>query len=313
MKGLFTQGLVVLCEDLPTLDVIADVLDLVPGASGRRPGRGTWMEAEQLILPGWRGKGHVIVSVLDRQWPDGMGDPTVDPELFGAWTMGFFGPSTFPGGLRRAVEQAYAWPRGADVAPAHRCFVRVMTTYAVGTGPTDAVLPPDYDPRAELLWLTPLWRRLLDLPEALCAFAPGGEMLHDADSFDRALRFARQHEIDPVDLWTNVRMWQGPGGWTVMDTVGLPQLDLIDQEACFRPDEMQPGEVAGWLRNVEAYLVETGNEIDDGDTMDGPGGPWRGLHAAEAMFVPSRPTVRWFPLSGTHPPDDLRPTAPADG
>lgn len=47
--------------------------------------------------------GYVSVDTVDRPWPDHMGDPKTDPMLFGAWSMGHFGPFTFPNGLSRAA------------------------------------------------------------------------------------------------------------------------------------------------------------------------------------------------------------------
>ncbi len=95
----------------------------------------------------------------------------------------------------------------------------------------------------------------------------------------------------------------------LMDTVGMEQLDLPDHEACFPSELVDPDEVAGMLRNLQCYVVSTGNEIEPGDTGDGPGGRWQAHHSAEALVSPPRPAIRWLPLHGRSAPDALLPTS----
>ena len=65
------------------------------------------------------------MDVLESLWPDSMGDPKEDVDLFGAWSMGAFGPLAFPGNLKRAAEQAVAFEGAAAAVSAHRAFVRL--------------------------------------------------------------------------------------------------------------------------------------------------------------------------------------------
>jgi hypothetical protein len=40
------------------------------------------------------------------------GDPNTEPEVFTAWSMGHFGPGTWPGSLERARQHSWGWPDG---------------------------------------------------------------------------------------------------------------------------------------------------------------------------------------------------------
>jgi hypothetical protein len=46
--------------------------------------------------------GYVAVDTIDHRWPDHMGDQKADPEVFGAWHFGHFGPGAWPGNLEWA-------------------------------------------------------------------------------------------------------------------------------------------------------------------------------------------------------------------
>ena len=249
-----------------------------------------------------------LIDVVDEPWPDGMGDPQSDAPRFGAWSMGFFGPFAFPECLRRSVDHA-GWDGADDGVAGHRSFVRLLVTYAVGAMPTDPVLPPDYDALSELIVLMPLWRSLQTVRGARCAFNPNGEVLCGPAAFDAAVAFAKEADIPPVDLWTNVRLFRVDETWMLMDTVGMAQLDRVDMEACFPIGAMEPDAVAAMLRNLTVYAAEGGGEFAAGDTTDGPGGLWHGFPVDDGRVLPPRSVVRWFPGSSPKPPDDLIPSS----
>jgi hypothetical protein len=50
----------------------------------------------------------MAIDTVDRPWPDDMGDPKENAEVFAAWSMGHFGPYTYPGGLQRLMGQGYS-------------------------------------------------------------------------------------------------------------------------------------------------------------------------------------------------------------
>lgn len=309
-KGYFSAAAMVLTSRAPST---AEIQACLQGfaVQGVRPNQSPgWMggpETLVLAMPGPAG-GHLLVDVLNTQWPDSMGDPQSDPNLFGAWSMGFMGPFTFPGGLGRALQQCYAWAEAPQVVPYHRAFVRVRATYTIGKGDDAPILPSNYQPRAELDQVTSVCRALLHLPGALCYFNPNGETLYSAATLHEVQQWNLQHGLPDLAVWTNVRMFDAGGGWTLMDSVGMEQMDLPDHEACFMQGRQQGSEVERFLRNATLYCLNNGPVIKNGDTMNGPGGVnWQAWDCSEALVQPPRRTLRWFPVDGTAAPANLRP------
>jgi hypothetical protein len=249
--------------------------------------------------------GLVSVDAVDQPWPDQMGDPKLEPTLFGAWGMGFFGPFTYPGSLERAGQQCWAWNLGKQIVALHRSFIRIRASYAFGASDDSPVIPVESNALEELHFVTELARALLGLDGALCYFNPNGEVLRDAAGVQESLSFARENELPPLDLWCNVRLFNAEAGWLVMDTVGNGQLDIPDVEVCCPRDACDCSEIDGFLRNVSDYLLRQGEVIQDGDTMDGPGGRWQARHAEDSICSPPRRTLRWFLQDAGRPPTSL--------
>lgn len=299
-----------LFEKAPTLEAVEEALS---GFKHRR--------AHANVPPGWMSSGTGLVAdlfpsingraaidVFASEWPDGMGDPKSDAMLFGAWTMGFFGPFTFPGNLERAVQHSYEFEAAGRLARAHRAFVRVNASYVFGAGPDAKVSPEGYDALTELEAMTRLGRELLSVPGALVYFNPSGEVLADAERIDGTLGFARGADVSPMPLWSNVRMahLSDVPGWIVMDTIGMGQLDRDDLEAVFPASGFDPGNVAGFLRNAAEYLRARGPVVKDGNTMDGPGRHWVASMREEGVMPGlGRPVLRWSP-QGVEVPEGLR-------
>jgi hypothetical protein len=310
--GLFTQSTMVLFERAPRLDAVRDALGKARHEVVReteKTGDG-WLGGFPGLLIAHRPEvnGYVAVDVVDRRWPDGMGDPAGEADLFGCWTMGGFGPLVFPGNLARAAQQcvtcAVAAQRAAD---GHGAFVRMRVSYVLGAGGDAPVLPADHDPRGELDRLTAAAGALLALPGALALFNPNGEVLLDAPSVRESLSWAEKGGIPPLDVWTHVRMFKVPGEhgspeWLLMDTVGLGQLMLDDLEVWVPPRGPDANAVAGFLRNVSLYLLTRGPLIEDRDTVDGPGGTWMCRHEENSVTAPPRPTLRWTLRGAPTPP-----------
>ena len=308
-KGLFTQGIAVLFEQPVGLDELEAALadfDVVK----RTDDSDEWAFGGPTLVVSFRPEvnGYVAVDTVSRAWPDEMGDPERDAIVFGAWTMGHFGPMAFPGALERAASQSWLWAEGESAPARHHAFVRVRTSYVFGRVDDDApVLPEDYAPIPELVFATRIARALLSIPSAICCFNPNGETLQAAENVDDL--FAR-HEATgllPYELWSNVRVLRlaEHEPWTMMDTVGLAQLDAPDHEALFAK-EYDLAEVANFLRNAGDYVVTHGHVIEDGDTMDGPGGiPWKGVTFHDSLYHPPREVIRWLPCDGSAPPAAL--------
>src|SRR4051794_572913 len=107
MKGLFMQGVVVLFSEAPGVSELERLLGDYE-ISGRDEDSQWPMGGPGLVVD-YRPEVHgtCLIDICDRLWPDDMGDPKKEPELFAAWGMGFFGPGAFPGGLGRAVQHCY--------------------------------------------------------------------------------------------------------------------------------------------------------------------------------------------------------------
>ncbi len=359
LKGFFTQSAVVLLERPASLDAVADLLGgeqagitRVAGdpLGGDDPGlvrHPADAYGPRLLVPfppvhpngdmPSADRGVAAVDVVHVPWPDGMGDPD-DPgdgqmALFAAWAGGQFGPGAFPDNLVSAVDQAWHWPEAANEVPKHRAFLRILTTYAVGSAVDEPALPEDYSPIHELTFATFLADRFLDLPGAVGYFNPTGCTVWPRASFRETIAFHQQHRVPPLPLWTNVRLMradafleaagadasaEGNGGWSVMDTVGNGQLDLPDVELILRPDRWDLTDADGLLRNLSLELLG-GWPVKTGDLVPGPAPadaqpasgppadevPWRVTICEDGVSAPPRPTVRLIAQDGSEPPAAL--------
>jgi hypothetical protein len=306
-KGMFTQNLCVLLRSPVQIEQLEPLLRDFE-VCAKREAMGEWEFSGPSLtvacLPA--ANGYVSIDIVNEPWPDGMGDPVQQPTLLGAWSMGFFGPFAFPGSLQRAGEQSWSWEGAKSCADAHQGFIRVRSSYAFGAADDAPIMPSEYAALPELEFLTRIADSLLELPEALCYFNPNGEVLRDRDGLRGILEFDRKNGIPAIDSWTNVRMFRLQADWLMMDIVGCRQLDFSDAEAVFRGDAYPCAEVASFLQNVALYLLQQGEIIRDGDTMDGPGGiRWQCRHRENSACDPPRDVLRWYPLDGFPIPREI--------
>jgi len=309
-KGHYTACVAVLFERAPHIDEVVRALrsfDVV-GRSGETDPE-AWMFGGPSVAIAYRPEvnGLVVVDVVDRPWPDAMGNPKDDRQLFGAWMMGHLGPFTFPDALSRAASQSWTWPDGKTVPENHAAFVRIRAGYAFGEDTEEKSLLPDgYDATDELRFVTNVAAAVLDVSGAICCFNPNGETLRDASALADALQYAEAEGIPPLDAWCNVRVAPGGESWLVMDTIGNQQLDIPDIELDMaREKGYDLTQVDGFLRSITEYLLEKGDVIADGDTMDGVGTTWTFVKRKTGILMPPRPTLRAFPQDGTTPPAEL--------
>lgn len=299
-KGFFTQSAAVLFERLPSLDhLVAHLGSFEIVKTNPEPGP-IWMGGPSVLLPlRPEVNGYALVDLVAAPWPDTMGDPREDVDLFGAWSMGHFGPFVFPESLGRAQALSVHWPEARDVSSRHRSFVRIRTSYILGANDDARVLPEEYSPLPELELLTRIARALLDAPGALAYFNPNGETLHSRATLDDQLQWHGERGLPPHPIWSHVRLFQLDEQSLLMDTAGMEQVDVMDHEARFPRDMFAPGAVAGFLRGATNYVFENGTVIRDGDTMDGPGGSrWQARHLDESTAPRPRPVLSWSPLDG---------------
>jgi len=309
-KGLFTQGMCVLTRSPVAIAEVEQRLRAFAPV-GRQQSIDDDHAPETLF--GFRPEvnGHLLVTPATNTWPDDMGDPDESPELFVAWSLGQFGPLAFPGCLQRAMDQSWGWEGGAQEASRHQAHIRFLISYVLGGEDSDddeevPLVPEDYDPIAEMTFLTKAVTATLEMPEAICYFNPGGEVIREQGGLRRGLNHAWNHDLPPLDMWTNVRIYRADQAWSLMDTVGNGQFDLPDMEAVFENEKYEPSEIEGFLRNASLYMLSGEEEIEDGDTADGPGDlSWRALECNDALSDPPRPTIRWIPQDDSQPPAEL--------
>lgn len=246
-------------------------------------------------------RGFIIVDVVNRPWPDEMGDPDHESSLFTAWSLGQFGNLLYPGALKRAKEQAWTWEEAAQTAEQHRSFVRIRSSY-VRLSEEESFVPPDYEPLAELEFMTDLATELLKGVGSLCYFDPNGEVLRDLVTLTQDVERMRVENLPPFEVWSNIRILKLDSSWMMMDTVGNQQFGLGDFEACFPETDFDPEEVHDFLRQLTFYQLENDTSIADGDTTDGPGGRvWKAKAVEESLVIPPRQVLRWSP-DGSAPP-----------
>ncbi|MCD0459622.1 DUF4261 domain-containing protein [Roseiconus lacunae] len=321
-KGLFTQGMCVLFREPVSLEKLQQSLtsfeligvqeSVVDNAS-----------PETLVMK-FRPEvgGHLLVTPSTEKWPDDMGDPETTPDVFVAWSLGQFGPLAFPGCLQRAAEQAWTWDEAEDAVAEHSCHVRLLISYVLGSEneeqPDDdsddvVLIPDDYNAVEELMFLMKGVSELLELPEAICYFNPGGEILQDQSGLRQGLNFAWNYELPPLDMWANVRLFRSDDAWALMDIVGMGQLDLPDMEAVYDTNKYDPEDVERFLRTASMYLMNSTEEFQDGDSADGPGDlSWIALECDDSLSDPPRETIRWIPDDGSEPPEALLRRAEVD-
>ncbi len=311
--GTFPQTVCVLLDGTVSLADLGRALAELPVAreAPGAPGAFGWaLGGPSLIFP-YRPEvnGFAQVDVVDQVWPDAMGSPKDETApLFGAWAMGNFGPSTFPGALERAMQQAR--PEALrELAARHRAFLRIRLSYVFGADGNALVHPPDRDSIDELRFVTQLQSELLSLPMALCAFNPSGELLLARERIERALTRDMANDGLAVDAWVNVRMFRqrdAEGDWLVYDTVGMDQLGVRDHEAILPFTHPSTRHVPGLLYSLASYDAELGGVLGPNDTAsDADGIGWRAFGAGEGRVQPPREVVRWSP-QGAPLPSALR-------
>jgi hypothetical protein len=302
-RGFYTQGVCLLTNGQTTLGDIQSALrsDRIEIVRETPPSEDWCFGGPGVIVPLRPDvNGYALVDVVDRPWPDSMGDPKSDASTFGAWSMGFFGPLTFPGGLARARQHAWAWESGRTATEGHKGFVRILTSYVLGTGDNAPVIPQDYDPLEELTFVNRLVLALFKVPGVICYFNPNGEVLKDHAGFHDVWNACGQQGESPLPLWVNIRFFNLNKGLGFMDTIGNGQLEVGDVEAVFPSAQYQPGDIGHYLRNVTHYLLDQRPELKSGEAIDGPGESdlsWTIEVLDEGTITPPRKVVRLYPKS----------------
>ncbi|MDQ2731743.1 MAG: hypothetical protein M3Y56_08805, partial [Armatimonadota bacterium] len=119
-KELTTQCLVVLLKDELGMEELERSLQSFPGGMRRPPHEAFEYGGPSLLVP-FRPEvnGFVSAEIVNHPWPDREGDPKTEKLLVASWILGFFGPLTYPGALRRAGEHSLRWEPGRTIAKRH--------------------------------------------------------------------------------------------------------------------------------------------------------------------------------------------------
>jgi hypothetical protein len=304
---MFTQGVAVLTRTPVSIEDLVTLLPEYP-AIRHLPASEIWEMGGPSIVVSYRPEvnGHVIIDTVSHPWPDHMGSPKEEPMLFGAWSMGHFGPFAYPNGLERAQEQSWGWSEARETVSKHTSFLRVRISYVLGGSPETLVMPEDYQPQHELDFIIGILRCILRHPAALCYFNPSGEVLASADMIADSVRFHTEHELPTLDLWTNVRLFNLESQWLLMDSVGNWQLEMPDHEAPFPKDRFDPREVSQFIRKASSYILKQGDVIKNCDTMDGPGAVrWKAVKFEEPVTSPPRKIFCWMPADVAEIPSQI--------
>jgi hypothetical protein len=178
-----------------------------------------------------------------------------------------FEQSVDPDSYLPSLEQTWEWPEAEHALAA--CRHAVLVTDFTGTG---------LHYRDRLRRIAEVVAGVAEATHArVCHWRPAGCLL-DPQTIRAKLAFA-----------CNVRQFNtdDPIVATLMDTLGLAALGLVDAQCYFRA--LDPDRVAPWLFGVAGYLFTHGDVIKDGETMQGldPGDRWRCRHQA-ALVGPDR-------------------------
>ena len=307
-KGMYSQGLMVLSDGTLAADAVMRALAGFELVRQKPPEeKRSWMGGHHSWLIAMRPEvnGYVEVDLVSAPWPDGMGDPKAgdiddrmgETMLFGAWRA-------------RHFAGTYGEGSAGEAAGEHRGFVRLRSSYIFGADKDAKCLPADYDPRAELEFVTSISRALVRVTGALCFFDPGGETLFSADGLERTLDRCAERHLPPLPVWCGqrlVRLDDQAPGWQLADTVGMEQLLGSDHEAVFQPEKFDTGKVMDFVRSISLYTLEKGPVIRTGHTTNGPDGNWRALEIDQTVTSPPRPVIRWYSDAGPPPPAALMP------
>jgi hypothetical protein len=273
LKGYFSQTFVVLTNGEASLDDVECELKQFEIVK-RTPAQEDWRFSGPGLIVAFRPEvnGYAAIDIVDHPWPDPMGDPKSDSTTFGAWTLGFFGSYTYPGGLERAGVHSWSWQPGRTIAQQHRGFIRIRVSYVFGADRSAPILPKEWDPINELQFVSRLTLALLNMPCAICYFNPNGEILRDQGSFRQFWSQAEQQGKLPLALWANIRFFSLNDTLGFMDTIGNGQLGVEDVEVVYPKSQYEPGVIDYYLRNVTHYLREIRGRsmIRTGDEIDGP-------------------------------------------
>ena len=210
-------------------------------SSARRPRADRDFSGPGVIVPFLPNvNGYVMVDVMDHSWPDSMGDPKADASTFGAWSMGFFGPLAFPGGLAGTAACGVGTranrSRGAQGIHPNPNELRFWELTIMHRSCRRITIPLE-----ELTFVNRVALASFTVPGVICYFNPNGEVLKDHTGFYEVWKECGQQEKIPLPLWVNIRFFNLNKELGFMDTVGNGQMEVVsDVEAIYPSAKYRP-------------------------------------------------------------------------
>ncbi|MDB6075460.1 MAG: hypothetical protein JWO89_3100 [Verrucomicrobiaceae bacterium] len=305
MKGLFTQGVAVLFSEPPSLAQLRGLLEDYEITSENPLGTSHWETESASFRIACRPEvgGYCLLDIVSRSWPDHLSNSEREPSLYTAWSMGHFGPFASSGSLARAIEHAHRWQHAAQLAPQHLAFVRMRIGYILGNG--QGGLPPEYDSLPELEWLIRLARHVSKHARSLAYFNPNGEVLLTPDDLQKVLDDAAHSEAPPLEAIVNVRL-ANLAGWQLVDTIGMGQLDLPDQEIVCPLGVSSSEELSAFLFDAAYHMATTEVPIVTDNSTTGPGGTeWVATRRISSLREPARQIIHWTETEGPYEPEEF--------
>lgn len=130
-------------------------------------------------------------------------------------------------------------------------------------------------------------------------------MLRSLAGLEEEVAWHGERQLPPLPLWTSVRLFQLLDSRAMMDTLGMEQLESTTTKLAsrFETGRYAPRDVDAFLRGATDYVRRNGPVIEDGNSLDGPGGIHCTATTIEESLAPRpRRMLRWLPQDGTTPP-----------
>lgn len=275
-KGLFTQSLCLLLSQPP---LQAEVEQCLPCLQRQSPGIQPWpSDAPSWWLPAPQlgSNGRLILDLLPGPWPDDCGDDD-QPDLYGAWCLGYLGPLTFPGGLARAS-------RRTGLSGQHAGVLHLKSSYAVGADDEAPLLPKEYRPQAELDLMLQTLGQLTALPQSLAYYNPGGEVLHAHPGW---------LEMSGLPLWIGLHSFRTDRS-LIVTTVGMEQFDWLDQQVEVFSESLEVEQLGTFVMDRAVAQMALGQGSMDGAVVDALGQRWQ-AKVDESVGPRPRSALCWTP------------------
>jgi len=255
------------------------------------PGEAYWQSGDGTleVAASAQHSGRVEVQLFHRCWPDAMGDPDHDPELFAAWSRHQFGLLTFPYGLARAAAQPQA------PSPEHVAFVMLSWSSASSESEKAPSDPGGRSVLSELSELSRVAAVVCGIPGALAWFSPNGEVLLEAAVARAKLQQQSAGQLVP-ELWISTRVVPA-GNHLLVETLGMgalgdPPLTAYDHQVLLPDLGLDMDLVVRFLREISGAVRMSGSAEIPTETLLGPGGRWSPEPAVRDN-PPHREVVRW--------------------